>query len=161
MRVTRDSILGLQKKLFLRIGLNGTGFTVRHYLPNYLPSCGATFAIKTLVQSILLPTPHEDSKWFFIKFVSTRWKRILKIGFRTNVLYLLLITHIKFDSRIFKTRLAVSFCYGTCNNSARRAQINYSYASNNRQYAEKLFIARRIRAKEQLRKIEEQQETLV
>ena len=69
-------------KLFLHSRLNGTGFTVRHYIFTWLPtSVQNYFCMKTcnfiFVQSMHLPMPHEDSKCFY-KFFTTVWRWILK-----------------------------------------------------------------------------------
>ena len=95
MRVAQVANLTLQSELFLRAWRYGAGFAVRHYLPDYLSLCGATFPTRSLV--------------YALKFATARSKRILKIGFRTIAAYLLLLSHPKFNSRILKNWQLVHF----------------------------------------------------
>jgi len=41
------------------------GFTVRHYLPDFLSLCGVTFPTMPLVHALILPMPHKDLKQVF------------------------------------------------------------------------------------------------
>ena len=65
MRVAQVTNLALQSELFLSAWRYGAGFAVRHYLPDYLSLCGATFPIKSLVHALILPMSHKDLKRFF------------------------------------------------------------------------------------------------
>ena len=121
MQVAQVTNLALQSELFLRAWCYGTGFTVRHYLPDYLSLCGATFSTSSLVHVLILPMSHKDLKRVFEKSATARSKRILKIGFRTIAAYLLLLAHPKFDNRILKNRQLVHFCMEACNNSVRQS----------------------------------------
>ena len=63
MHVVRFPSLAFQNKYFLYACHNGTGFAVRHYLPDNLTLCGATFLIRSLVDVLILPISHKDLKW--------------------------------------------------------------------------------------------------
>ena len=65
MHVARVPNLALLSEYSLRAWSNAAGFPVRHCLPEYLPLCGATFLIRSLVYMIILPTLHEDLKRVF------------------------------------------------------------------------------------------------
>ena len=65
MHVARITNLVLQSELFLRTWRYGAGFAVRHYLPDYLSLCGATFPTSSLVHVLILPMPHKDLKRVF------------------------------------------------------------------------------------------------
>ena len=73
MHVSQVTNLALQSELFLRAWRYGAGFTVRHYLPDYLSLCGATFSTSSLVYTLILP---KDLKRVFLKFATARSKRI-------------------------------------------------------------------------------------
>ena len=60
MCVSQVTDLALQSELFLHAWRYGAGLTFRHYLPDYLPLCGATFPTRSLVHALLLP---KDLKW--------------------------------------------------------------------------------------------------
>ena len=62
MRVVQVTNLALQTELFLSAWRYGAGFTVRHYLPDYLSLCGATFPTRSLVHTLILPMSHKDLK---------------------------------------------------------------------------------------------------
>ena len=111
MCVAKVTNISLQSKLLLCTWRYGAGFTVIHYLPDYLSLCGATFPTIPLVHVLILPMPHEDLKQVFKKFATARWKRILKIGFHITAANLLLFAHPKFDSRILKPATS-SYLYG-------------------------------------------------
>ena len=74
MRVAKVTNLALQSELFLRAWRYGAGFAVRHYLPDYLSLCGATFPTRSLVHALFQPTSHKDLKWIFFKFATARSK---------------------------------------------------------------------------------------
>ena len=112
MHVVQVTHLAFQSELFLGAWRYEAGFAVRHYLPDYLSLCGATFPTRSLVHALILPMSHKDLKWFILKFATARQKQILKIGFRTIAAYLLLLAHPKFDSRILKKPATSSFLYG-------------------------------------------------
>ena len=70
MCVAQVTSLALQSELFLltlflRTWHYGTGFAIRHYLPVYLPLCGATFLIRSLVHMLSLPMSHKNLKQVF------------------------------------------------------------------------------------------------
>ena len=70
MRAAQVTSLVLQSELFLltlflRAWHYGTGFAIRHYLPDYPPLCGATFLIRYLVHMLSLPMSHKNLKQFF------------------------------------------------------------------------------------------------
>ena len=60
MCVVQVPSLVLQSKYVLRIWCNGVGFAFKHCLPDYLPLCGGTFLIRTLVYMIILPMSHKN-----------------------------------------------------------------------------------------------------
>ena len=66
MRVAQVTNLALQSEPFFRTWRYGAGFAVRHYLPDYLSLCGATFPTRSLVHALILPTSHKDLKRFFL-----------------------------------------------------------------------------------------------
>ena len=65
MRVAQVTNLALQSELFFHTWHYGAGFTVRHYLPDYISLCEATFPTKSLVHALILPMLHKDLKRFF------------------------------------------------------------------------------------------------
>ena len=65
MRVVQVTHLALQSELFLGAWRYEAGFTVRHYLPDYLSLCGATFPTRSLVHALILPMSHKDLKRVF------------------------------------------------------------------------------------------------
>jgi len=116
--------IAFQSELFLCAWRYGAGFAIRHYLPDYLSLlCGATFPTMFLVYMLILPMPHEDLKQ---NFATARWKRILKIDFRT-IAALLLLAHPKFNSRILKNRLLVYICMEACNYSTQHNNLLKTY----------------------------------
>jgi len=62
MFVAKVTNIALQSELFLRAWCYGAGFAIRHYLPDYLSLCGATFPTMSLVHTLM---PHEDLKQCF------------------------------------------------------------------------------------------------
>jgi len=48
MCAAKVSNIALQSELFLRAWHYGAGFAVRHYLPDHLSLCGATFIIEPI-----------------------------------------------------------------------------------------------------------------
>jgi len=65
MRVVKVTNIALQSELFLRAWHYGAGFAIRHYLPDYLSLCAATFPTMSLVHALILPMPYEDLKRVF------------------------------------------------------------------------------------------------
>ena len=54
---------------FVHTWSNGSGLADKHYLPDYLPLCGATFLIRSLVQMLVLTMPHKNLEpLFFLDF---------------------------------------------------------------------------------------------
>jgi len=66
--------IAFQSELFLRAWRYGAGLAIRHYLPDYLSLCAATFPTMSLVHALILPMPHEDLKRVFFKFATARQK---------------------------------------------------------------------------------------
>ena len=67
MHVAQVTNLALQCELFFRAWHYGAGFAVRHYLPDYLSLCGATFPTSSLVHTLILPMSYKDLKRVFLK----------------------------------------------------------------------------------------------
>ena len=65
MCVAKVTNISLRSELLLCAWRYGAGFTVRHYLPDYLSLCGATFPTIPLVHALILPMQHEDLKQVF------------------------------------------------------------------------------------------------
>jgi len=70
MCVVKVTNIALQSELFLRAWRYGAGFAIRHYLPDYLSLCAATFSAMSLVHALILPMPHKDLKRVFFKFAT-------------------------------------------------------------------------------------------
>ena len=65
IRVVQVTHLALQSELFLCAWRYEAGFTVRHYLPDYLSLCGATFPTRSLVHALMLPMSHKRFEMVF------------------------------------------------------------------------------------------------